>query len=348
MAVRLRDALGADADLHIDRRFAAGLDDVTPFDLPVRPLVVRLFAERRRLALVMPVGAAVRLLAPLIGDKRTDPAVVCIDDAGRFAISLLSGHIGGADIFAAQIAAAIDATPVVTSAAHALGTLAVDLLGSEFGWQIEACKADITRASAAVINGEPVGVFQDAGERNWRDAHGWELAPNIHICEAADALAAFPTALMITDRADAASVIGASDGRTLMIYRPGSLIVGVGCRRGVSADEVDALLRDTLTAHNLSAASVRCVATAELKRDEPALQLLAERLGVPMRCYDAAALNAAPIPSGPSASLRLLGIAGVCEPAALLAAADEGGGVLVVPKVKSAAATLAIARLAFS
>lgn len=339
LGVRIRDALGSDTVLYAERRFADVLSGgaVVPFDLPLRRVMGGLFSNHRRLVLMMPVGAAVRLLTPHIGDKHTDPAVVCVDDAGRFVVSLLSGHIGGADALAERVAHAIGATPVITSASYALGTLAVDLLGAEFGWRIEAGSDVVTRAAAAVVNGEAVGVYQDAGECNWWGGDG-TLPANIHLCDSIDVLSAFDTALLITDRIFDAETISV---RRLVTYHPRSLVVGVGCRRGVDVEELWCLLTETFAAHSLSVESVRLLATAGLKRDEPGIRLLSERLGVGIRFYDVDALNANPGPSGESASQRLLGVVGVAEPAALLA---SRGGSMVVPKVKSGRATMAVVR----
>ena len=250
--------------------------------------------------------------------------------------------MGGADALAQQVADAIGATAVITSASHALNTIAVDLLGSEYGWRIEASSPMVTRASAAVVNGEPVGVYQDSGERDWWNADS-PLPSNITICDTIDALAAFPNALVISDRVDVSERVVAQEHETLVVYRPRSLVVGIGSRRGVDFAEVDALLRDTFAAHALATESIRCIATAELKRDEAGINMLAERLGVPVLHYDADALNAMPGPSPASASQRLLGIIGVAEPAALLAS----GGEIIVPKVRSKAATVAVARVNF-
>ena len=338
----IRDSLGGDAALHVVRRFADDVDGDVAFDLPARPVVARLFGECERLVLMMPVGAAVRLLAAHIGDKYSDCAVVCVDDGGRFAVSLLSGHVGGADALAEQVARAIDATAVITSASHALNTIAVDLLGADLGWRIEASSPMVTRASAAVVNGEPVGVYQNAGERDWWNADK-SLPSNITVCDTIDALAAFPNALVISDRDDVSERVAAHRHRTLVVYRPRSLVVGIGSRRGVDFAEVDALLRETFRANKLAIESVRCIATAELKRDEAGINMLAEQLGVPVLHYEADELNATPGPSGASASQRLLGIVGVAEPAALLAS----GGDIIVPKMRSTAATMAVARFNF-
>ena len=204
----------------------------------------------------------------------------------------------------------------------------------------------VTRASAAVVNGEPVGVYQDAGERDWWDA-GKPLPSNVNLCESVDCLAQFPNVLLISDRVDVSDKVAAADAKTpetpktLVIYRPRSLVVGIGSRRGVEVAEVEGLLRETFAAERLAVGSVRCIATAELKRDEAAIGLLAERLAVPVRYFEADELNGMPGPSGASESQRLLGIVGVAEPAALLAS----GGDIIVPKVRSAAATLAVARI---
>ena len=343
IGARVRDTLSGDTALYVERRFADAVEGATAFDLPVRPLVGRLFNEYERLVLMMPVGAAVRLLAAHMGHKHTDAAVVCVDDSGRFAVSLLSGHVGGGDALAERVADALGATAVITSASHVLGTLAVDLLGSEFGWRVEASSAMVTRASAAVVNGEPVGVYQDAGERDWWDA-GKLLPSNVTVCESVEGLARFPNMLLISHRVDVSDRVVAADPKTpntLVIYRPRSLVVGIGSRRGVELAEVEGLLRETFAAEQLAVGGVRCIATAELKRDEAAIGLLAERLGVPVRYFGADELNGMPGPSGASESQRLLGIVGVAEPAALLAS----GGDIIVPKVRSAAATLAVARI---
>ena len=339
LGAQVRDALDGGAALYVERRFAGDVENAIVFDLPVRPLVGRLFGECERLVLMMPVGAAVRLLAAHIGHKHTDAAVVCVDDAGRFAVSLLSGHVGGGDALAERVADAIGATAVITSASHVLGTLAVDLLGSEFGWRIEASAAMVTRASAAVVNGEPVGVYQDAGERDWWDAEK-PLPEYLTICDKVEELADFQNVLLISDRVDVSGRVAAMEPGTLVVCRPRSLVVGIGSRRGVELEEVEKLLHRTFAAFDLSPNSVCCIATAELKRDEAAIGLLAERLGAPVRYFGADELNGMPGPSGASESQRLLGIVGVAEPAALLAS----GGEIVVPKVRSAAATLAVAR----
>ena len=296
LAGRLAESLPRENVVYVQRRFSppllcsTGEERVRAFDLPLRPVIQQLFGEYRSLVLLMPVGAAIRLLASCLTDKHSDPAVVCVDDAGRFAISLLSGHAGGADSLAEEVAGILGATPVITSASYVTGTLAVDLLGKELGWRMEADHITVTRASAAVVNGEAVGVFQEAGDPNWWPYDG-PSPDNIQVYTSLEALAASPcaVALIITDR-----LVDPYEGlrdKIVVVYRPRGLAVGMGCRKGVPAEELEQLLKDTFHTHGLALESIYCIATAELKKDEPGIHRLAEKLGVPVHSYGADELN---------------------------------------------------------
>ena len=384
LAERLSDSLGDDASLYLDRRFAdlpcgGPRIEAAIFDLPLRPVLSKVWDEFEAMVLFLPVGAAVRLVAPLLQDKRRDPALVCVDDGGRFAVSVVSGHIGGADALAQRVAAALGAEAVITSGSHATGTLAVDLLGRDFGWTIEADSTSITRASAAVVNRSPVGVFQDAGEPEWLSSV--ELLPgNITIYPSLEALSrsGCSAALVISDKADpfresARSAKEAAGDVHLVLYRPRTLVAGMGCRRGVPVEELDSHLSETFRASNLSLKSLTCIATATLKQDEVGLQELAETYGVPLVAFSSDELNGmfenpesrsmASSESGevcgsspttgdtstehrflhPSKNARrLVGVWGVAEPAALLA---SGAGALVVTKKTAPRCTVAVARI---
>ena len=127
------------------------------------------------LVFCMAVGAVVRLIAPYLQDKRSDPAVVVIDDRGKFAISLCGGHLGGGDRLVAEISVHLDAQAVITTASAGLGLPGIDLLGASFGWQRGS--GDWTKVSAAVAKQLPVQVWQESGNRLWQshlpDAHSF-------------------------------------------------------------------------------------------------------------------------------------------------------------------------------
>ena len=350
MARTLAGSLDRDHTLFIDRRFRKDADSGETFELPLRPVVKRAFAEYSSLVLFLSAGASIRLLAPLLESKQVDPAVVCVDDAGSFCVSLISGHVGGADQLAQEVAVCLGARAVVTSASHASGTLAVDLLGREFGWRLKADSTTITRASAAVINGQPIGIWQGAGEPGW-----WPdetpLPENIAVYATLEDLAASAcaTALIISDTTGDLETLLAD--KITVVYRPRSLVIGMGCRRGVPVEELESLLAEALRENGLSAECLAEIATAEIKRGEPGLEQLAERHGVPLSFLQADELNGVfetnpgAITSKSERAHGLVGVWGVAEPAALLTA---GASELLVTREKTTRATIAIARKDFT
>jgi cobalt-precorrin 5A hydrolase len=133
--------------------------------------VPALFSSFDGIIAIVSLGAVVRLIAPHLKKKETDPGVVVVDEAGRWAIPVLSGHLGGANAIAGVLQQALGATPVLTTASDARETLAVDLLGRELGWIFDASHDEIVRASAAVVNDEPVALVQEAGSTDWWRRH---------------------------------------------------------------------------------------------------------------------------------------------------------------------------------
>ena len=179
------------------------------------------------LVCIVSLGAVVRLIAPHLRGKELDPAVVVVDEAGRFAIPVLSGHLGGANALAGRLAAALDATPVLTTASDARATLAVDLLGRELGWAFEASHAALVHCSAAVVNDEPVALVQEAGARDWWPGHAngrsGALPANLTLFERLEDVdpARFAAVLWIATRALPTAYAVALAGRCV-IYRPGA------------------------------------------------------------------------------------------------------------------------------
>jgi len=312
-----------------------------PFQEPVKDVVKKIFSNYESLVLIMAVGIAVRLLAPELKGKDKDPGVVAVDEKGKFAVSLLSGHRGGANQLAGEITSVIGAQPVITTASEVGGTIAADLLGQEFGWEIEN-EANVTRASAAIVNGEKVGIYQDTGERDW-----WKgtLPESIRKFSSLEDLkrSAYPAALVITDR-----LLGQEYQALLdraVVYRPKSLVVGIGCNRGVNCSKIEEAITQVLLEHGLSIKSIKNVATINLKRDEPGLLEFARKHDLPVKFFTREALSRVKFPSAPSATtFKWVGTPAVCEPTALL---SSGSTELVVPKVKLGDVTVAVARVPF-
>jgi cobalt-precorrin 5A hydrolase len=279
---------------------------------------------------IMATGIVVRTVAGLLVHKTEDPAVVVVDDRGLFAISLLSGHLGGANRLAGQVAAAIGAQPVITTATDVNAVPAIDVLALELGLRIEN-PAAIKTVNMALLQGAPVDVHDP-----------WDILtgriPKVDAC---------------TGRAKAMSARVYVDDRIIpvpkgaLILRPRSLVAGIGCNRNTRPEEMKALLFDTLHDSGLAAASLRNLASVDVKADEVGLAALAEELGLALEFFDreqiAAVAEAVPTPSAVVA--KHIGVQSVCEAAAIL---GSRGGELIVPKRISTNATVAIARIDFT
>lgn len=174
----------ADADIVVAEKFAVLMTPNSPhfrtYSGAFRHEIAILFAHYEQLVFFVSLGAVVRLIAPHLKSKEVDPAIIVVDDAGQFVIPVLSGHIGGANAYAENIATLIQGTAVITTASDVGKTISVDILGRELGWTVEAPKINITRVSAHVVNEELIAFVQEAGAKNWW-TRPTPLPTNIHL-----------------------------------------------------------------------------------------------------------------------------------------------------------------------
>ena len=275
------------------------------------------------------VGATVRVLAPLLGHKTTDPAVVCVDESMAFAVAVLGGH-HGANLLARRLTGVLGCTPVVTTASDQTNVTPLDSYGADLGFTV-GNPSLLAHVGAAVLSGEPVRLD---------GAAGWPvppLPPNVSPEAPGDG-----HRILVTDQAEFDCMCHEGWFSGALVYRPKSLVVGVGSARGVAASEVLALVDAALAAGELAPESVRCLATVDLKADEEGILQVARSRGWPVVTHPAAALASVDVPN-PSEVVRAeVGTPSVAEAAALL---SSDGGALVVSKRKSAHATVAIARV---
>lgn len=178
------------------------------------------FESYDQIVFFVSLGAVVRLIAPHLKSKDVDPGVLVVDDAGQFVIPVLSGHVGGANAYAEQVAALCNGTAVVTTASDVGKTIPVDILGRELGWKVEAPKINITRVSADVVNEEPIAFVQESGDKNWW-TRPTPLPKNIHLFERFDDvdLEKHKSVLWVTN-ADIDASLWDSLSERLVVYRP--------------------------------------------------------------------------------------------------------------------------------
>jgi precorrin-4 C11-methyltransferase len=293
-----------------------------PFAGALSEQVPSLFARCDQLVFFLAAGAVTRLIAPCLVSKTSDPGVLTVDEAGRFVIALLSGHQGGANAFARTVAGCLGATPVITTASDVLGGLSIEELASNFGWTAEPAE-HIKPAAAALVNREPVAIVQEIGSRGcWLDES--ELPDNVTFTHDARRLQGrrFERIVWITDRQ--VQDCHGLDERRILWLRPPSIVLGVGCERGLSTKGLAEGLERYQRVHSVARASISALASIDLKADETAILELAKRHGWQTVFYPAEELARVSGIKTPSAMVeKCVGTPGVAEPAALLAAATE-------------------------
>ncbi len=292
---------------------------------------------------IMSTGIVVRVIAPCITSKTTDPAVVVMDEKGRHVISLLSGHIGGANRLAVAISEKLHAAPVITTATDIHQVPAIDVIAIDNGLFIENPEA-IKTISMAFLNQSPVYLHDPYYRLKYAGLDNMiPLTSEINVSETMEAAASTTEAapsptVVVDDRL-------ASFPAPSLILRPRTLIAGMGCNRNTSASEIREFLLKTMDRFALSVNSLNCIATIDIKSDEAGLLEVARSLHIPIRFFTREELSRIDSPNPSKIVNQHIGVPSVCEAAAILASEK---GELIVPKQISPNVTLAIARINFS
>jgi len=331
----------AGAELFVSSRYAGQAGSKARHFDPacLKQLTGELWHKSDGLIFIMATGIVVRMIAPHLKSKDSDPAVTVMDDAGKFAISLLSGHLGGANELTERCAFISGARPVITTATDVNDLPSFDMLAKDQGWAIE----DISRVkilNSLLLDGEEIAVVDPSGATRCYFHGRGRLSFHASFADAKASKA--KGMLFVTNHYFPPQSIPGN----LLILRPRNLALGIGCNRGTPAEEIDEFVGKHLRRLFLSFKSVAIIASAEAKRDEPGLIAYAGQYDIPLQFYTSEQLNSVTVPTSPSEyAMAAIGATGVAEPAAVLA---SGGGRLLLHKVKSANVTLAVAEIAGS
>ncbi|MEM7553502.1 MAG: precorrin-3B C(17)-methyltransferase [Cyanobacteria bacterium P01_A01_bin.84] len=284
--------------------------------------IASLWSTQSAFVFCLATGAVIRLIAPLLKHKSIDPAVVVIDETGKYVISLCSGHQGGADKLAQLIALQMNATSILTGASTSLELPAVDMLGIPFGWG--RGKGDWTAVSAAVAKNEPVQVIQDAGSKLWRTARGIEKSS---FCfkgnsqgnsEDTDGVKG---RICITYKSPLETHHGASlhDSHKLVYWYPRVLWVGIGCERGTSIDVISAAVEKIFTENQLVMDAIASITTIDIKSDEVGLLEFCKQRNLPLKTFPGDILKQVKVPNPSNVVAKEVGTPSVAEASALYA-----------------------------
>lgn len=323
-ARRVKEALAAeDTAAYTVGRFAAepGFGDFSPIPSPTPPFYREMFASADEMVFIGSCGIAVRQIAPHVRDKRTDPAVLCIDELGRFVIPLLSGHIGGANELALRVARALGATPVITTATDINRRFSVDAWAARHGFVIDdmglakEVSAEILERDVPLVCDFPVAGGYPNGVLPSRGGEG-------------------RLGIFISWRSAAAAPFE----RTLRLI-PRVLHLGIGCRRGTPDAAIKLAVDEVFERNSLDLRAVKCVASIDLKSDEAGLLKFCADGGWSPVFYSAEQLRELPGEFTPSEFVNgVTGVDNVCE-----RAASVGAETLIVRKTATRGVTVAVA-----
>ena len=278
-------------------------------------------------------GIAVRSIAPYVASKKTDPAVLVTDECGKFVISLLSGHLGGANELALQAAEALHAVPIVTTATDLEGKFAVDVFAKKNNCHIFRMK-EAKEVSAALLAGEKVGFYSEfpwEGElpdglvnccglrdENWisENEPGTNVQNDNQIKSASDL---FPkVGIAVTIHKNCTPFLSTTH------VVPQAVALGVGCRKNKEAQAVEKAAFTCLEENQIYPQAVACLASIDIKKEEPGLLALAEKMGIPFETFSSEELLAVKGEFTASSFVsRTVGVDNVCERSALKAAQDR-------------------------
>lgn len=280
---------------------------------PFKAEIHRIYETYDSILFIMATGIVVRTLAPVLGHKSEDPAVVVMDEKGEFAISLLSGHLGGANQLAENLGRLMGAKPVITTASDVNGLLSVDMLAKKYGHILTDYDGarDVT---SLLVDGKPIKTIGFTVDEKGYSHTGEGIVYLSHEKENFDV----PSVQLI----------------------PRNLVLGIGCRRGTSLEDLESLIVRVMIENNLDLNAISKIASAWVKSDENGLIELSNKLNVPFVTYEKEEISGVSQLFDSSEFVeKTIGIGNVSEPCGYLAS-DMGR--CLVKKIKHQGITLSI------
>lgn len=315
---------GLGADVYLPRNLA-GPEESSFAHL--KDAVGQAWKAYTQLVFIAASGIVVRTIAPLLQGKDRDPAVVVLDQQGHFAVSLISGHLGGANDLAREVAALTHGEAVITTATDCQGLTAIDQIARNLDMLPEPLTA-IKKVNSALLENRQVHILDP------EDRLGWGASFPPGYVPAETGVCSGPL-VEVSWQAD-------SPSRADLVLHPRCLVAGMGCNTLTSSREILKLIRSVFAQHNLALASLRCMVSTSKKAEETGLHQAAAELGVEFICIPHHRLQNIIVPN-PSATVhKHMGVSSICEATALL---HTNFGHLLIPKTKSTNATLAVALL---
>lgn len=320
-----RIAEGLKEECRVFSKTSSGSHSAENIDESISRWTGKAFKEAKGIVFVGATGIAVRSVALHLKNKTTDPAVVCVDEKGKYSIPLLSGHLGGANELAEHVASVIDSEAVITTATDINKKFSVDMFSKSNNMHIENMEL-AKEVSAAILDGRPVGFKSE-----------YPFTGDI------------PEGLVLMDDGEFGIYITSGNGspfkKTLRLY-PRDHILGIGCRRGISKNAIKKSVMSVLDLYGISIKNVKTIASIDIKSDEEGLLGFAYDNKIPVVFFSSEELNALPYSGFTSSEFvkDTTGVDCVCERSAIAASTD---GELVVKKMSDNGVTVAVVKEPF-
>ncbi|WP_353092649.1 cobalt-precorrin 5A hydrolase [Tissierella praeacuta] len=294
----------------------------------IKSLLDYIWKEYDGLVFISSTGIAVRMINPYIKDKITDPAVVVIDDCGKFSISLLSGHLGGANELSQWLGEKINATPVITTASDNRKIEAIDLFAKRNDYYLEDMES-VKKITAMMVNGRNIGFYSE--DKKTIDYSNLMVLENLDY---------------INPKIEGMIIVSSEISKSLNInipvtyLRPRNINIGVGCRKGVEKIRIIEAIEEVLHKENLSNKSIKAIGTIEVKKDEKGIIDSARHFNCPMKIFTIDEIRQVEDKFSRSQFVKeKIGVYSVSEPSAYLL-----GGKLIVNKSKHEGITISISK----
>lgn len=315
--------------------FAISIDDDCQYIPALQEAIPELFRDSDALIFIGAMGICVRAIAPCIEDKKTDPAVLCVDSTGRYVISVLSGHVGGANGLTQYVAGILGAEPVITTRSDRTGLWALDTLGKKYDWQaIPSENCDMNHLISLFVDCAPTALLLDIRDEGTAQLeHTLPSHVDVFYNFKDIDTGKYRLLLLVTP------YLYETSGMQALYYVPKVLHMGMGLARNAGPkNAVITRLMNTLLEANIIPAAIRTISSIEEKKHEEVLKLLAD--AYELHLYTASQLSQVDVPTPSEVVDKYMGTPSVSEASALLTA---GGGPLILPKQKCENFTVAIA-----
>ena len=314
------------------KKFLKEDDDIRPIEPDLKTVVRDNFSNLDYMVFIMATGIVVRTIAPYIKDKYQDPGIIVMDEMGQNVISLLSGHIGGANELTIKIAQWLDTNPVITTASDIQRTMAVDTLAEKINGKIIDWILT-KKITAHIVNGQKVGIY-------WDDVESIKLPSSYEIVNNIKELLDYDYGIFISNRELERDELGEGEKNILQIY-PKNLILGIGCRRDTPEDIILESIKKSLAKVNKSINSVKKISTVDIKADELGIIQVAEKSNIPLEIISRDEIKKIEEMFETSPFVKkTIGVGSVSEPCAYI---GSNGGEFLLKKEKNQGTTISIA-----